>query len=185
MKDRLTFNLIALAIFASITLAGWIGFAQKSDPPVKRKLTVSIKPQHLADALRAVIASDREVYTQLAARHAPEKGLPNPCEVFRQCSETAASKGVEFSYVLPIRQRNAPETDVETKGLQFVSTRPDQAHYTEEILGGRWYFTAVYPDVAVNQSCVTCHNQHQDSPKKDFKLGEVMGGVVVRVALEL
>ena len=53
------------------------------------------------------------------------------------------------------------------------------------MLGGRWYFTAVYPDVAVNQSCVNCHNQIKESPKKDFKSGEVMGGVVLRVALEL
>jgi Protein of unknown function (DUF3365). len=45
------------------------------------------------------------------------------------------------------------------------------------------YFTAVYPDVAVTAACVTCHNEHKDSPKTDFKIGEVMGGVVIRVPL--
>ena len=46
------------------------------------------------------------------------------------------------------------------------------------------YFTAVYPDKAVAEACVSCHNHHKDTPKRDFKLDDVMGGVVVRIALE-
>ena len=45
------------------------------------------------------------------------------------------------------------------------------------------YFTAVYADVAVSPSCVTCHNAHEDSPRNDFKAGDVMGGVVIRIPL--
>ena len=188
MKTRLKCLLAVLAILAVLPFAERIGWAQKT-AAAKKKLAVAIKPKHVTDALRAVIASDREVYTQLTAERSLEKGLPNPCEMFRLSSEASASKGVEFSFVLrslrPLRPRNAPETELEKKGLEFVSTRPDQAYYAEEMQGGRWYFTAVYPDVAASQSCVTCHNQHPDSPKKDFKPGDVMGGVVVRVALEL
>ncbi len=198
MKDRPAFKpvvlqrmgkVLLLALFTGIPIVGWLGFAQKPDSPAKPKLAVSIKPQHVADALRAVIASEREVYTKLAAERPADKPVPNPCEVFRLNSEATASKGVEFSYVLrslkPISRRNAPETDLERKGLEFISSHPGQAYYGEELLGGRWYFTAVYADVAIHSSCVACHNQHQDSPRKDFKPGEVIGGVVVRVALEL
>ncbi len=46
------------------------------------------------------------------------------------------------------------------------------------------YFTAVYADVAVAPVCTSCHNEHKDSPKRDFKLGDVMGGVVIRIPLE-
>jgi hypothetical protein len=35
--------------------------------------------------------------------------------------------------------------------------------------------TAMFPDVAVAQACVDCHNEHADSPKRDWKLGDVMG----------
>jgi len=35
----------------------------------------------------------------------------------------------------------------------------------------------------VAPACVTCHNDHKDSPKKDFKLGDTMGGVVIRVPM--
>ncbi|MGH8566472.1 MAG: c-type heme family protein, partial [Gammaproteobacteria bacterium] len=29
------------------------------------------------------------------------------------------------------------------------------------------------------EACVACHNNHKDTPKRDFKLDDVMGGVVV------
>ena len=50
-------------------------------------------------------------------------------------------------------------------------------------VGGKKYFTAVYADTAVAQACVSCHNGHKDSPRKDFKLGDVMGGVVIRIPM--
>ncbi len=35
--------------------------------------------------------------------------------------------------------------------------------------------TAMFADIASADACVTCHNKHIDSPKKDWKLGDVMG----------
>jgi len=32
--------------------------------------------------------------------------------------------------------------------------------------------------------CVSCHNKHPDTPKKDFKIGDVMGGVVIRIPID-
>ncbi|MGB1141196.1 MAG: c-type heme family protein, partial [Halioglobus sp.] len=65
-------------------------------------------------------------------------------------------------------------------GTQF-GLRVD--YYTEEELGGTTYFTAVYPDVAVAEACTSCHNDHKDTPRSDFKIGDVMGGVVIRVPM--
>ena len=42
-------------------------------------------------------------------------------------------------------------------------------------------FVGIYADVAVAPVCVDCHNDHKDSPKTDFTLGDVMGGVVIRI----
>jgi methyl-accepting chemotaxis protein len=38
-------------------------------------------------------------------------------------------------------------------------------------------------DLASAQSCVTCHNEHPESPKKDFSLNELMGVLVVTVPI--
>jgi hypothetical protein len=35
--------------------------------------------------------------------------------------------------------------------------------------------------VAIAPACVACHNGHKDSPRSDFQMGDVMGGVVVRI----
>ncbi len=35
--------------------------------------------------------------------------------------------------------------------------------------------TAMFPDIASAGACVSCHNAHPDSPKKDWKLGDMMG----------
>jgi adenylate cyclase len=36
-------------------------------------------------------------------------------------------------------------------------------------------YTAMFPDYASVQGCVDCHNLHADSPKKDWKLNDMMG----------
>lgn len=173
----------------ALGIGAWNGLGQKTNAPPKPELALSIQPKDMADALRAVVAAHREVYTLMAAQRPEDKSLPNPCGMLRRTSEATASKGVEFSYLLrslqPINRRNAPETEVEKKGLEFLATHADSSYSSKEIQGGRWYFTAVYPDVAFHQSCADCHNRRPESLRKDYKLGDVMGAMVIRIALEL
>lgn len=35
--------------------------------------------------------------------------------------------------------------------------------------------TAMFPDRAIVEACVRCHNEHADSPKTDWELGAIMG----------
>jgi adenylate cyclase len=36
-------------------------------------------------------------------------------------------------------------------------------------------YTAMFPDIAAAPACVSCHNQHAQSPKKDWQLNDIMG----------
>jgi len=107
--------------------------------------------------------------------------------MFRAGAELSQEQGAGFSYALlslwPINKQNKPQTEAEKAGLQYIEDNPGQNYYGEETLGGVRYYTAVYPDVAVAKACVTCHNDHKDSPKTNFELGDVMGGVVIRIPL--
>jgi hypothetical protein len=160
-----------------------------------------ISPQTMSDALHAVMESDRTVYTRLiinrlqneekvikASEHwKDDKALVLPAQMFRYGAEMVAEKGAGFSYSLlslwPVNKQNSPRTDIEKAGLKFVAENPGKNYYAEEELGGTQYFTAVYADTAVAQACISCHNDHKDSPRTDFKMGEVMGGVVIRIPL--
>jgi hypothetical protein len=187
---RCQFPLLLTAVLVLTAAAGEPG----SEKAARPKPEVTFKPQEMADALHAVIAADREAYARYLDRLAASAtdgqstNAPVPAHLLRQASEAVQTKGAEFHYVLrslwPINPKNAAETPTEKTGLQFVLEHPDSNYYSEESLGGRRYFTAVYPDRAIVPSCATCHNHHKDSPKKDFKTGDVMGGLVVRVPLE-
>ena len=193
--------------YANALLAGsvlFVGAGCSPDSPKSPEVSqpaVTFKPQEMADALHAVIAADREVYARQVFQrladvknaHITEAWKTNgssllPAHLLRPASESVQQQGAEFHYVVrslwPISSKNAPETATEKTGLQYVLDHPDSNYYTEESLGGRRYFTAVYPDRAIVPACVECHNQHPDSPRRDFQPGDVMGGIVVRVPLE-
>jgi hypothetical protein len=158
--------------------------------------------QEMADALHAVMESDRTVYTRMvvnrlqneekvikASEHwKDDKALPLPAQMFRFGAEMVTEKKAGFSYSLlslwPVNKQNEGKTPAEVEGLKAVATNPKAPFYREETLGGVKYFTAVYPDRAISQACVSCHNDHKDSPRTDFKLGDVMGGVVLRIPMK-
>ncbi len=60
----------------------------------------------------------------------------------------------------------------------------EEKFYGEEELCGQRYFTAVYPDFAISDACVDCHNDHKDSPRTDIELGDVIGGGVIRIPMD-
>jgi hypothetical protein len=156
----------------------------------------------MADALHAVMEADRTVYTRMvvnrlqneekvikATEHfKDDKTLPLPAQMFRFGAEAVEEKKMPFSYSLlslwPVNKQNLPKTAVEKKGLEAVAKEPTKPFYGEETLGKTKYFTAVYADRAVAPACVTCHNDHKDSPKTDFKIGQTMGGVVIRIPMK-
>ncbi len=160
----------------------------------------SISPKTMADALHTIIESDRTAYTKFivnrltieekvikATEHwQDEKTLLLPAQMFRAGAEIAAEKQDDFSYALlspwPLNKKNAPKTELEKQGLQQVS-ETGLAFYGEEPLADKSFFTAIYPDIAVAKACVECHNNHIDTPRKDFKIGDVMGAIVIRIPL--
>ena len=184
----------ALALAALATLAP-VPLACKASGSVG-----GVQPKQLADAVHAALEANRTVYTRdvvnrlqnelgviKASEHWKEdKALPLPAQMFRMGAELAQQKeaGVHFALLSawPISRQNMPRTEVEKAGLDFVAKNPSENYYGSEKLGDSTFFTAVYPDKAIAQACVDCHNQHASSPRRDFALGDVMGGVVVRIA---
>lgn len=167
----------------------------------EKVVNTGIAPATLTDNMFAIMKADRTTYTKLiiqrlakkekvikASEHwEDEKALVLPAQMFRHASEIIGEQDLGFTYSLqsiwPINKQNAPKTPMEKQGLEYLNENPGENFYGEESLGGTTYFTAVYPDVAVADACVSCHNDHKDTPKTDFKIGDTMGGVVIRVAL--
>lgn len=163
-------------------------------------VATGIPPELVADYVHAVIEADRTFYTLQVVERLQKKGaivasenwrtantLPLPAQFLKESNELATLTGTKVRYRLiglqPINPQNGPSTEFEKKGLEDVRVHPERP-YTSTVTNneGR-FFQAVYADRAVTQACIGCHNAHPKSPKHDFKLDDVMGGVVITIPL--
>lgn len=202
-----------VAIQLAITATAAPACTSSDEQTAAAAMTESISPRVAADMVHAALAADREVYTKevvqrltvqqkvqvvvpggggaapLEAREdwrSEHAKLPLPAQMFRMGAEKVLGAGDGFSYLLlspwPVNAQNRARTDVEKRGLDQV-TATGEVHYDSETLDGQRYFVAIYPDKAVAEACVTCHNKHPDSPRRDFKVGDTMGAMVIRFRL--
>ncbi len=187
------------AVAGAVALWGALAATNPGDKAHKLQ---SVSIRKMADSLHAVIAADRQAYSELVVQRLAidekrlpvaedwraKDALPVHAQLLRHAAQSIQAHGAEFSYTLrslwPLNPNNGPQTQVEQQGLEAVARQPDTAFYREEELGGRSYFTAIYADRAALPSCVECHNRDARSPKREVKPGDVMGAIVVRVPLE-
>jgi hypothetical protein len=164
--------------------------------------TQGIPPETVADYLHSVIEADRTFYTIHVVERLQKGGtakaaenwrakkdvLPLPAQFLMESSELAATTGSKIRYRLislwPINPMNAPDGAAERRGLEMVQEHPERSVTGTVKHGEQKYFQAIYADRAVSQSCVTCHNGHPQSQKKDFSMHDVMGGLVIEIPLE-
>jgi serine/threonine protein kinase len=74
----------------------------------------------------------------------------------------------------PWRKNGGPKDEFETKALDILEQKPDKPfHEFTEIAGRRALLYATAR--RMEDSCVKCHNQSKNSPKRDWKVGEVVG----------
>ena len=110
--------------------------------------------------------------------------------MFRLGSEIA-SEGSNFTYNLIspwyINDNHAPKGEFETTAMDEV-IKTGEPYKAEQEVGGKKYYSALYPDKAVAEACVTCHNTHpvhkERYPDKVFEMDEVMGGVIINIPLD-
>ena len=161
-----------------------------------------IPRRQVADMLYELAFANRKVYTRdivqrlsseesvvtTSEHFKDEKGLPLPAQMFRFAAEELLDETGEtgnfwlaLRALTPINEAMGPITPVEEQGLQHVKANPEERFYAEENFFGKQSFVAIYADVANVEACITCHNSHPKSPRNDFKLGDVMGGVIIRL----
>ena len=162
--------------------------------------SVSLPIDVVADYIHAVIEADRDLYTKHVVERMQAKGvvvasenweekntLPLPAQFLMESGRHVGKKGLGMQYRLislwPINKRNIPANPLQSIGLGTILTQPNRPFTGITKVGNTRYFEAVYPDLAVAQACIGCHNAHPDSPKRDFKLNDVMGAIVISIQL--
>lgn len=184
-----------IIVFAVLLLVGVyiLSSFQKSE-----RLRTAIPPETVADYVHAVIEANRTIYTTHVVDKLQEKGiveaaeqwrqeyaLPLPAQFLIETGKLVAEQENGLKYRLasltPIYVWNAPATDFERKGLEAVTANPTKPFTGYSQIGSTRYFQAIYADVAVSDSCVKCHNTHPNSPRRNFKNNDVMGGLIITI----
>ncbi len=204
-----TIGMVSMAIAVCFLAVSCAGGSGGGSTPVA---AAGIAPDIVADYIHAVMEADRTAYTKhvinrlktLEGKDKPDgvidveateswqqtDGIPLPAQMFRLGSEIA-SDGSPFTYQLLsswyINDNHEPRTEFEKTAIQsIVDTGEPYKEYQE--VAGKPYFSALYPDKAVAEACVTCHNTHpthlERYPDKVFEMGDVMGGIIINIPLD-
>ena len=199
-------GLIALAITICFTAIACGGGSQT-------QAAAGIAPELVVDYIHTVLLADRTAYTKhvvnrlkkLEGKEKPNGvvpaeategwqqtgGVPLPAQMFRLGSEVALENSDAFTYGLispwNLNDNQAPRNEFEKTAMaEVVKTGQPYKGYQE--IAGQTYYSAVYPDNAVAEACVSCHNTHpihlEKYPDKIFELNDVMGGVVINLPID-
>ncbi|MGD1714684.1 adenylate/guanylate cyclase domain-containing protein [Dapis sp. BLCC M172] len=167
------------------------------------KLIKSQAIQHVTDYAET-IKEARTLYSSEVVAHAmtieglsithdyktKEEAIPLPATFLIELGERIQLKNPGMSvrlysnYPFPWRQaEGGPRDDFELKAIRHLEKNPDLPFYKFVEFQGRPSFRYTQADI-MKPSCVSCHNNHPDSPKKDWKVGDVRGVLEITQPLD-
>jgi hypothetical protein len=176
------------------------GAAFPTGTPTEEK-SASLPMEMVADYVHAVIEANREVYTKHVVERLQAKGvavasenweftntMPLPAQLLMESDRVLERNGSGIQYRLisqwPINKRNVASGELQKNGLSAILAHPAKPYTGYMKVGNTRYFQAVYPDLAVTQGCIGCHNAHPESAKRDFKINDVMGAMVISIPVK-
>ena len=118
-------------------------------------------------------------------------GIPLPVTYLIALGDRLSKDNPGFSvrlysdYPFPWRKdTGGPQDSFETEALQFLKQNPDKVFARSEVYQGLRSFRYAQADL-MKASCIDCHNSHVDSPKKDWKVGDVRGILTLSQPIEV
>lgn len=187
---------LALGAISTGLLGQWVfpAVSKEIDPPK------GISPELVAGYVHSVVQAERTFYTTevvermqtrgivSASEHWKESGdLPLPAQFLLETGRLVAEQpnGIRFRLISnwAINKKNSPMTEFERTALTNILEKTDRPYAGVTTDGKARVFQALYPDKALSQRCADCHNVHPKSPRRDFKAGDVMGGVLITIPL--
>lgn len=110
-------------------------------------------------------------------RDADLEAGPLPALFLRETAKSLEKSPVRLSLFLgsdyPISPDNRFEGLQQEKFQVLRQSRQAQFFYVPDTR----LHTGMFPDIAIATPCIECHNQHEQSPKQDWQLNDVMGAV--------
>ncbi len=107
----------------------------------------------------------------------PER-IPLPATMIHELSELISSTGTQLKLysAYPFPNRASRTLDAfQQKAWGSLSDNPQQTYVEKTQLNGEDVLRIAVADTMQAQACVDCHNSHPDTPKNNWRLGDVRG----------
>jgi len=177
--------IMVVVMLVGLPLAVWLDISNLSRTILARQsqdlssVITSIRGYYASNVVGRVLANHGQ-QTQVVHNYETIPGaIPIPAtlslELGRVINEKQANITYRFISDLPFRGRAPHPMDAfETTALKKLRQDPDQTITDVSWSGLSNSFRLVTP-IIMGQTCVSCHNSHPDSPKTDWKVGDVRG----------
>ncbi|MBM4423092.1 MAG: DUF3365 domain-containing protein [Chloroflexi bacterium] len=113
-------------------------------------------------------------------------GIPLPATLIHRISDRVNEQGLYRISLIspwPINPEKGPKSDWERAAVADLVSDPQSRQSSLETVNGESRLLYMSADFASAEGCVACHNAHPASPKTDFKVGDMMGALIVEVPL--
>ncbi|MCH8342361.1 MAG: response regulator [Planctomycetes bacterium] len=98
-------------------------------------------------------------------------------------ASSGASVRLFSDYPFPWRTNGGPQDDFERQAIDQLRQNADQPFFRFEESAGHGVLRYATADL-MRDSCINCHNTHPDSPKTNWKVGDVRGVLEITLPLD-
>jgi len=180
---------VVLAMLAGLPLAVWLDISDLSESALRRQardmssLVTSIRSYYSANVVGRVLAAHQAgdvSGTVVSHNYANIPGaIPLPATLSLELGDVIKEQQANITYRflsdLPFKNRAPHDLDsFEKASLTALRTNSGQTLTDLTRVGFTDTLRLITP-VVMGQACVACHNTHPESPKKDWKVGDVRG----------
>jgi methyl-accepting chemotaxis protein len=120
--------------------------------------------------------------------HKSEPGaIPLPATLIHDVSALLAESDTTINLVSPYPFPNRKDRTLDafqSAAWEALRNNPDQSFVRQETVDGKQVVRVAVADRLTADACVNCHNSHPDSPKTDWKIGDLRGVLEVANVIE-
>jgi adenylate cyclase len=192
-----TLTLAVLLMLAGLPLAVWLDISNLSESALRRQahdmssLITSIRTYYSNNVVGRILsahAAGQNLPTTVTNDYANVPGaIPIPATLSLELGDVIREQQANITYRfvsdLPFKNRASHDLDAfETTALKTLRADSKAVPPTDLQRVGFTDTLRFVTPIIMGQACVACHNTHPESPKRDWKVGDVRGiqEVVIR-----
>lgn len=189
MTRKRLFFITLLLVFGTLNIFLFVTAPSKENYSQQTSSTLKYSSEDLFKFLARLNDDARTLYTTQIVQTGKKSGLkfdenwkdpeihagPLPALFLRETASIIEKSDIELGLYLgsdfPISQANQ-FSGVQKNEFEKIKKNGEPQFFYDASIERNF---GMFPDYAVGNACVNCHNQHEESPKKDWVLNDIMG----------